>query len=98
MTYKQVSSDDGVLSEDVIENMEIILKSLTPYTRYSVTVQAFTGAGGGNISVVEVMTDEAGMSPQFNHKSTVTGDYELEKKNAKEQDHKIFFVLLRFLV
>ncbi|XP_068670555.1 receptor-type tyrosine-protein phosphatase F-like [Montipora foliosa] len=62
VTYKQVSSDDRELSEYVIKSKETRLESLTPYTLYTVTVQAFTGAGGGNISVVEVMTDEAAPS------------------------------------
>ena len=37
---------------------------LQPYTSYNVTVQAFTAAGGGEKTDVQVMTDEAGESQE----------------------------------
>lgn len=46
--------------KDVGLRTNFTLSGLEPYTLYNVTVQAFTGAGGGEKSNVKVMTDESG--------------------------------------
>ena len=60
MFYRPTISSDPPSTKDVGVDNKTTLSELTPYTMYEVTVQAFTGAGGGDTSVVKVMTDETG--------------------------------------
>ncbi|KAL9967588.1 hypothetical protein ACROYT_G025850 [Oculina patagonica] len=58
--FNRLASDtDEVSPKDVGLRTNISLSGLEPYTLYNVTVQAFTGAGGGEKSNVNVMTDES---------------------------------------
>lgn len=58
--YEVVSSTNRASEEDVGLNNKTTLSGLTAYTTYKITVQAFTGAGGGATDSVYVMTEEAG--------------------------------------
>ena len=54
------SDTDEPSPKDAGLRTNFTLSILEPYTLYNVTVQAFTGAGGGEKSDVQVMTDESG--------------------------------------
>ena len=60
MFHREESSSDPPSVKDVGLDNKTTLSQLKPYTLYEVTVQAFTGAGGGATSAVKVMTDETG--------------------------------------
>ena len=61
MFHREESSSGVPFVKDVGLDNKTALSQLKPYTLYEVTVQAFTGGGGGNTSVVKVMTDETGL-------------------------------------
>ena len=58
MFYRPTLSSDPPLLKDVGLVNKTTLSPLMAYTLYEVTVQAFTGAGGGEPDTVKVMTDE----------------------------------------
>ena len=59
--FYEVASSTGLASvKDVGLDNKTTLSGLTAYTTYKITVQAFTGAGGGTSDSVDVMTEETG--------------------------------------
>ena len=64
MFYRLPLSPDQS-SKNVGLHTNITLLQLKPYTLYEVRVQAFTGAGGGDLSRVNVLTDETSKSQGY---------------------------------
>jgi len=59
--FSRPTEDTGEPSpKDAGLRTNLTLSGLEPYKHYDVAVQALTGAGGGEISRVMVMTDETG--------------------------------------
>ena len=61
--FSRLASDTGEPApKNVGLRTNVTLSVLQPYKHYNVSVQALTGAGGGEKSYVLVMTDESGES------------------------------------
>lgn len=60
--YRSDESDDEEMNYNDVETTSLLLRHLTPYTTYGLSVSASTNVGEGPLSdVVTVTTDEASM-------------------------------------